>query len=91
MNRWSRTNFVKYTSEIEAKGWLLDILVCIERVRKKEFSLQEVYRFEEYLKTKHPSNNNIRAKIRQQLQLLRDKNYIDFLGQGNYKIKADET
>lgn len=88
--KWRKTIFVKNTSEIEAKGWLFDILLCIERMSKQEFSLQELYRFEKYLKTKHPSNNNIRAKVRQQLQFLRDKNYIDFLGKGIYKIKADE-
>lgn len=91
LNKWRRTNFVKNTREFEAKGWLLDILICIERIRKEEFSLQEVYQFEEYLKTRHPLNNNVRAKIRQQLQFLRDMNHIVFWGQGNYKIKTDET
>lgn len=87
LDRWNKTRFVKNTSNIEAKGWLLDVLVCVERIRKREFSLDEVYAFEDYLKSKHPFNNNIRAKIRQQLQFLRDKDLIEFIGRGQYKIK----
>ena len=87
LDKWSRTEFVKGTHNIDAKGWLLDVLVCVERINKREFSLDEVYAFESYLKTKHSLNNNIRAKIRQQLQFLRDKNLIEFVGHGKYKIK----
>ncbi len=86
--KWSRTEFVKSTHDIEAKGWMFDVLVCVERIRKKEFSLDEVYTFESYLKAKHPLNNNIRAKIRQQLQFLRDRNVIDFVGRGNYRLRG---
>jgi len=46
---------------------------CIESLNKNEFSLQEIYKFENDLKVLHPENNNIKAKIRQQLQFLRDK------------------
>jgi type II restriction enzyme len=87
LDKWSKTEFVKSTNNIEAKGWLLDVLVCVERIKKKEFSLDEVYAFEGYLKAKHPLNNNVRAKIRQQLQFLRDKNVIEFLGRGHYRMK----
>lgn len=44
-----------------------------------------MYAFAEELKIKHPNNNNIEAKIRQQLQLLRDKGFVDFSSRGNYK------
>ena len=87
LEKWGRTGFVKSSHDIEAKGWLLDILLCVERIKKKEFTLEDVYKFETYLKTKHPSNNNIKAKIRQQLQFLRDKYVIDFLGRGNYVME----
>jgi type II restriction enzyme len=91
LDRWNRTGFVRNAHEIEAKGWLLDILFCIEKIKKKEFSLEEVYVFESFLKSKHPLNNNILAKIRQQLQFLRDKNIIDFVGRGKYRMKIDIT
>jgi type II restriction enzyme len=87
LGKWSKTGFVKNTHDIDAKGWLLDVLVCVERIKKKEFSLEELYGFEEHLKAKHPSNHNIQAKIRQQLQFLRDKNVIDFVSPGRYRIR----
>ncbi len=37
------------------------------------------------LQARHPQNNNIRPKIRQQLQVLRDKGVIEFLGRGLYR------
>ena len=47
---------------------------------------QDLYNFENYLKIKHPENNNIQAKIRQQLQELRDKGYLKFTNRGNYEV-----
>lgn len=87
LERWNKTEFVKGTHNIEAKGWLLDVLLCVERIKKKEFSLDDVYAFEAYLQAKHPLNNNVKAKIRQQLQYLRDKNILDFVGRGQYRMK----
>jgi len=87
LEKWSRTEFVRSTHGIEAKGWLLDVLVCVERIKRKEFSLEAVYTFEAYLQAKHPSNHRVREKIRQQLQVLRDKGVIDFLGRGKYRMK----
>jgi len=73
-------------SKGELRGWLLDILKCIELLDKKEFSLDDVYSFEAFLKLKHPENNNIKAKIRQQLQILRDNGYVKFMTRGVYKL-----
>lgn len=69
---------------IDARGWLLDILQCVNSIDKDVFELNDVYSFENYLKIKHAENHNIRAKIRQQLQFLRDKGFIKFLGRGLY-------
>lgn len=65
--------------DITARGWLLDILNCVNEIQTQEFSLSDIYSFENMLSLKHPENNNIQAKIRQQLQLLRDKRFITFL------------
>ena len=73
------------TNDMSARSWLLDVLNCINLIKTHEFILDDIYRYEDALAIKHPNNNNIRAKIRQQLQLLRDKGYIAFLGNGNYK------
>ena len=87
LEKWNKTEFVRSTHGIEAKGWLLDVLVCVERINKKEFSLDDVYAFEAYLQAKHPSNHRVKEKIRQQLQVLRDKIVIEFLGRGQYRMK----
>ena len=42
--------------------------------------------FENFLKLKHPNNNNVRAKIRQQLQFLRDYGYLTFTKRGEYTL-----
>ena len=51
-------------------------------------TLEEMYRFEEMLQHHHPDNHNIRPKIRQQLQLLRDRGFVEFLGNGSYRRLA---
>lgn len=63
----------------------MDILNCINLIPNDVFELKEIYLFEDILSRKHPGNNNIRAKIRQQLQFLRDKGYLQFLSRGFYK------
>ena len=87
LEKWSKTGFVKSTGDVESTGWLLDILLCVEKIRKQEFSLDDVYAFEGHLKAKHPANHNVKAKIRQQLQFLRDKGVIEFMGRGRYRMK----
>ena len=57
----------------------------IDKIKNDTFSLKEIYIFETYLKTKYPNNNHIKDKIRQQLQILRDKGIIEFSGRGSYK------
>ncbi|MBE6307419.1 MAG: restriction endonuclease [Bacteroidales bacterium] len=71
-------------NNIENRGWLIDVLRCVERL-DSTFTLKQIYAFVEELKIKHPMNNNIEAKIRQQLQFLRDKGIVSFSSRGNYK------
>ena len=70
---------------INMRGWLMDILRCIDKITSEIFSLRDVYDFADELADKHPENFNIEAKIRQQLQFLRDKGFIKFLGNGKYQ------
>lgn len=72
------------TKSIESRGWLMDTLHFVERF-DEIFTLNQMYAFVEELKQKHPSNNHIQDKIRQQLQFLRDKGIIEFKGRGIYK------
>jgi type II restriction enzyme len=71
----------------DQRGWTLDVLNVVRYLRKKEFSLAEVYAFEEKLSALHPANRFIRDKIRQQLQILRDLGFVEFLGRGNYRLR----
>jgi len=82
----SKTLFLRETKSIEWKGWILDIMKCIESLNRKEFTLQEIYNFETALKQKYPNNNFIKDKIRQQLQFLRDKWYLEFISSWIYRI-----
>lgn len=66
-------------------SWLFDVLNCVNRIETDEFCLQDVYTYGEVLQEKHRNNHNVEAKIRQQLQFLRDKGFIVFLGRGHYR------
>lgn len=67
------------------RGWTLDVLRVVSRLGKAEFSLPELYEFESELKSLHPQNQNVRPKIRQQLQVLRDLGLLRFGSRGNYR------
>lgn len=85
IDRWAKTQFLRGKS-LATKGWVLDVLNCVERIGVTEFTLAEVYAFENYLGELHPENNNVRPKIRQQLQVLRDAGVLEFLGRGQYRM-----
>ena len=53
---------------------------------KKDFTLEDMYYFENFLSKKYTENNYIKNKIRQQLQFLRDKGYIKFISRGVYRL-----
>ena len=67
-------------------GWVADVLRCVERIGIRKFTLAEVYAFENYLSELHPENNNVKPKIRQQLEVLRDAGVLEFLGPGQYQL-----
>lgn len=81
--QWRQTGAL-LKSGPETRGWLADVLRCVERCFIT-FTLANVYAFENELSAKHPDNHNVRAKIRQQLQILRDLGFVEFLGSGEYR------
>ena len=87
IDRWAKTQFLRGKS-LATKGWVLDVLNCVEKIGAAEFTLAEVYAFENYLGEMHPENNNVRPKIRQQLQVLRDAGVLEFLGRGRYRLRG---
>jgi type II restriction enzyme len=69
----------------EARGWTVDVLRCVRSLGGREFELGDFCgTFERELATLHPNNRNVRPKIRQQLQVLRDRGVLRFLGHGRY-------
>jgi len=86
LKNWQKTLFLRESKDINLKGWILDVMNCIDKLNKKDFTLDEIYNFENVLSKKHPENKHIKDKIRQQLQFLRDKGYLEFLDRGNYRL-----
>ncbi len=74
-------------SNIDARGWLYDVLNCVNKTPREIFKLSDIYKFIPYLEERHKNNKNIEAKIRQQLQLLHDKGFIEKIARGIYKRK----
>ena len=84
-NQWKKISFVKETP-LPERGWTIDVLRAVHSIGKNEFALSEVYGYEEDLAKDHPDNKHIRAKIRQQLQVLRDRGILKFKERGKYLV-----
>ena len=87
LDQWERTLFLREESA-EARGWLIEVMKCVEAIGKPEFSIDEVYAFESKLSGLYPNNNFVKQKIRQQLQRLRDRGYLDFVARGSYRLRS---
>ena len=74
------------------QGWGADVFsrvnLLISERGKKEFTLREFNcRFIDELSTLHPENRNVSAKIRQQMQVLRDGGILEFVdNRGLYRF-----
>lgn len=71
---------------VNARGWATLTLRVIRSLGASNFSLGDLYRREFLFSSVYPENHNVRAKIRQQLQVLRDMGYLDFCGGGTYRL-----
>ena len=87
MQQWRQTAFIK-EKNLHTKRWLIEVMRCLDAIPKAIFSLSDIYAFEQILQEKFPDNNFIKEKIRQQLQILRDKGVLDFLSRGVYQKNA---
>jgi type II restriction enzyme len=84
MERWAAAAALAQVPSAERRGWLTVTLALIDRIGRTEFSLADVYFYEPLLARLFPENKNIRPKLRQQLQVLRDLGQIAFRGNGKY-------
>ena len=84
--KWDSFSFMRKKSA-KSRSWTSDILRCIRRLGEDHFTLKNIYEFEDELAELHPNNKHIKAKIRQQLQFLRDEGVITFHGDGWYTVR----
>lgn len=84
VDTWEKTAFLAKQKKI-SRSWTIEVLKVIDKIPFQEFKLVDVYLYEKYFKEKFPNNNFIKDKIRQQLQVLRDKGILEFKGSGSYK------
>jgi type II restriction enzyme len=89
LSQWQKTLFLREEG-VEARGWLIEIMKCVESIGKREFQLDDVYAFEPALSGLYPGNRHVKQKIRQQLQVLRDRGYLDFVARGYYRLRSPE-
>ncbi|MBN2421834.1 restriction endonuclease [Candidatus Woesearchaeota archaeon] len=83
-NTWKKMSFLG-KKDPSTRGWTSDVLKCVQQQDKEKFTLQEFYKFsKKYLQELHPHNKNVEAKIRQQLQILRDNGILRFDSRGTY-------
>ncbi len=89
-DEWGRYQFLA----AEKGGWAADVLSCIRVLEREtqttEFTLQDFYqRFEAELAARHTDNRNVQAKIRQQMQVLREGKVLSFVdNRGRYRLIA---
>lgn len=71
---------------VAQRSWTVDVLNAIRSLNQAQFSLADIYGLDADLAKLHPNNRNIRPKIRQQLQVLRDMGVLAFVTPGQYKV-----
>ncbi|HWE45554.1 MAG TPA: DpnI domain-containing protein [Caulobacteraceae bacterium] len=86
--KWRNTLFLR-DAKPDNRGWLIDVMKCVEAIGRREFTLDDVYAFEGRLQRLYPLNNNVRPKIRQQIQVLRDRGFLTFEGRGRYALRFE--
>lgn len=84
--QWERTEFLAQ-EPVAARGWLVEVMHTIEALGKAEFGIDEVYADESRLRHVYPENSHVKEKIRQQLQVLRDRGYLEFASRGTYRLR----
>ena len=70
--------------ESNPTSWYVEVLKIVGKLNN-EFTLPDIYKYEKELLSIFPNNNNIQAKIRQQLQFIRDNGLLEFIERGKYK------
>ncbi|RVC40073.1 restriction endonuclease, partial [Mesorhizobium sp. M4A.F.Ca.ET.090.04.2.1] len=86
--KWQHTLFLR-EEKADARGWLIEVMRCVDMIGATDFDIEQVYAFERKLSALYPNNRNVRPKIRQQLQFLRDNGYLEFVARGRYRLRKE--
>lgn len=83
---WRRFAFLR-----AGRGWTADILRCVRELARDsgraDFALSDfTARYSRELSRLYPSNRHVAPKIRQQLQILRDRRVLAFERRGRYRV-----
>lgn len=76
---------------VERRSWAASLLNLLRQLPHGSFSLDDAYKYEANLAALYPENKNIRPKIRQQLQVLRDAGILRFVSRGQYEFITGES
>jgi type II restriction enzyme len=74
---------------VKRRSWAATLLNLLRQLHRDSFSLSDAYEFEGVLAKLYPGNNNLRPKIRQQLQILRDAGILRFVSRGQYRFNSE--
>ena len=74
---WQKTLFLRDESP-ETRGWLLDVMKCVESLGKREFTLDEVYAFERHLGDLIPATRTSDPRYASNFNMSR----------GNYRLRS---
>jgi type II restriction enzyme len=59
LERWRSTLFLRGATA-EARGWLIEVMKCVEQLGLATFGIEDAYSFEEHLSRLYPNNQNVR-------------------------------
>ena len=68
------------------RGWTALTLTIVHSLGSRIFTLADLYEREASFASRFPANHNVRPKIRQQLQRLRDLQILRFKSSGRYEL-----
>jgi type II restriction enzyme len=71
---------------VKERGWMLDVLRVVQSLGKKEFKTSDMYEYVRHFENLHPDNQHVRDKIRQQLQVLRDRGFLRQAERGTWTV-----
>lgn len=72
-----------------ARGWTTAVLEALHNLHKPLFTVADAYAIEAKMSKLYPSNKNVRPKIRQQLQVLRDAGLLVVETRGVYRFAIE--